>query len=101
MSKTKEPAFKTGLTVMTRGVADRIETDASFAAFVTESLSRYLNHDWGDLSKDDARANDDAVANGDDRILAAYKREGFPADKIWIITEWDRSSTTVLFPDEY
>lgn len=93
--------FKTGITVMTRGVADRIEADSLFAAFVTESFSRYLGCDWGDLDKDDARANDQAVANGDDRILAAYKREGFPEDKIWIITEWDRSATTVLFPSEY
>ena len=93
--------FKTGITVMTRGVADRIEADPLFAAFVTESFSRYLGCDWGDLDKDDARANDQAVADGDDRILAAYKREGFPEDKIWIITEWDRSATTVLFPSEY
>ena len=94
-------AFKTGLTVMTRGVADRIEADPLCAAFVTESFSRYLGCDWGDLDKDDVRANDQAVADGDDRILAAYKREGHPEDKIWIITEWDRSATTVLFPDEY
>ena len=93
--------FKTGITVMTRGVADRIETDPLFAAFVTESFNRYMRCDWGDLDKDDARANDQAVADGDDRILAAYKREGFPEDKIWIITEWDRSATTVLFPSEY
>ena len=93
--------FKTGITVMTRGVADRIEADSLFAAFVTESFSRYLGCDWGDLDKDDARANDQAVADGNDRILAAYKREGFSEDKIWIITEWDRSATTVLFPSEY
>ena len=45
--------------------------------------------------------NDNAVANGDDRILAAYKKKDGKAWKIWIITEWDRSATTVLFPDEY
>ena len=93
--------FKTGITVMTRGVADRMEADAQFAGFVTNCFGRYLNCDWGDLDKDDARCNDEAVADGNDRILAAYKREGHPEDKIWIITEWDRSATTVLFPDEY
>ena len=93
--------FKTGLTVMTRGIADRIEEDPQFAAFVTESFGRYLSCDWGDLDKDDARSNDEAVADGNDRILAAYERKDHPEDKIWIITEWDRSATTVLFPSEY
>lgn len=93
--------FKTGLTVMTRGVADRIEADPLFASFVTESIGRYLDCDWGDIEKDDARSNDEAVADGNDRILAAYKREGFPEDRIWIITEWDHSATTILFPTEY
>ena len=93
--------FKTGITVMTRGIADRIEEDQQFAEFVTKCFGRYIGCDWGDLDKDDARANDKAVADGDDRILAAYEREGFPGDRIWIITEWDRSATTVLFPSEY
>ena len=93
-------AFKTGMTVMTRAIADRMEEDRDFARFVTECFSRYLGCDWGDLDKDDAHANDEAVRN-EDRILAAYKREGHPEDKIWIITEWDRSATTVLFPSDY
>ena len=41
------------------------------------------------------------VACGDARILASYKRPGHPTQNIWIITEADRSATTVLFPDEY
>jgi hypothetical protein len=42
--------------------------------------------------------NDQAVKNGDDRIMGVY-----PTDEgdIWIITEWDRSVTTILFPSEY
>jgi len=93
--------FETGIPVMTRGIADRIKEDTKFTAFVNKCLSRYLSCDWGDLDEDDARANDAALKNGDDRILAAYKREGFPEDKIWIITEWDHSATTILFPSEY
>ena len=92
--------FSTGITVMTRGVADRIEADADFAGFVTNCFGRYLERDWGDLCEDDRQANDEAC-DGEDRIVAAYEREGHPGDKIWIITEWDRSATTVLFPDEY
>lgn len=53
------------------------------------------------MTSSDKRANDDAVACGDARILASYKRPGHPTQNIWIITEADRSATTVLFPDEY
>ncbi|MFZ4860331.1 MAG: plasmid related protein [Desulfuromonadaceae bacterium] len=47
---------------------------------------------------DDRVANELALQSGD-RLFSAYKREGLP--KLWIITESDRSVTTVLFPDEY
>ena len=92
--------FSTGMTVMTRGVADRIEEDTGFAAFVTNCFGRYLARDWGDVCEEDRISNDEAY-NGEDRIVAAYERKGHPEDKIWIITEWDRSATTVLFPSEY
>ena len=54
-----------------------------------------------DLTESDKRQNDEAVRNGDDRILAAYTHPEHPDWKIWIITEYDRSATTLLFPDEY
>jgi hypothetical protein len=47
------------------------------------------------------KQNDDAVKSGEDRILAAYIHPSHPEWKIWIITEWDRSVTTILFPSEY
>ena len=53
------------------------------------------------MTSSDKCANDDAVACGDARILASYKRPDHPTQNIWIITEADRSATTVLFPDEY
>jgi len=90
--------FKLGKVVMTRTVNDTIADNAKFAEGITTALKRYVSGDWGDLSADDKRLNDDAVFSGEDRILAAYKTsEG----KIYIITEWDRSYTTVLFTDEY
>ena len=42
-------AFSTGMTVMTRGVADRMEEDTGFAAFVTNCFGRDLARDWGDV----------------------------------------------------
>lgn len=98
--------FNLGQTVMTRGVADKIARDEEFAKFVVNSMGRYKKGDWGDLCEDDKKMNDDAIANGDDRILASYifdpnDDDTFGEGKIYIITEWDRSATTILFPSEY
>lgn len=90
--------FKLGTTVMTRGINDRMAKDAEFAKFITESFKRYINCDWGDLCEEDKEMNDSAVKNNDDRILAKYS---FNNEDIYIITEWDRSVTTILFTDEY
>ena len=60
---------------------------------------KHINGDWGDLCKEDKALNDSALANGNDRILSSYTNENDV--KIWIITEWDRSVTTILFPEEY
>lgn len=94
--------FKLGQLVATRGVSDQMQRDLAFAAFVSKSLRRYKECDWGDSPKEDKVFNDLAVANGDERIFAAYEQVGVKEPmKIWIITEWDRSATTVLFPEEY
>ena len=61
-------------------------------------VRRHLRGNWGDLDDEDKARNDEAVRTEDARILSMYK---FPEGKIWIITEADRSSTTVLLPEEY
>jgi hypothetical protein len=60
-------------------------------------LMRHAQGDWGDLSEEDVAANNVAVRNGG-RLLSAY---GDGRARFWIITEWDRSVTTVLLPEEY
>ena len=61
-------------------------------------LIRHANGDWGDVCKEDWKSNDEALKNGL-RLLSEYK---LPDDRrIWIITEWDRSATTLLFPEDY
>jgi len=90
--------FSFGQLVFTRGVNDRVADDVQFAKFVTESLGRHAKGDWGDLGQEDKQENDFSLKKGF-RLLSAYERNGLP--KIWIITEADRSATTVLFPDEY
>lgn len=89
-----------GQLCMTRGVSDLAVEDEEFAYHVDLSLARYLCGDWGDTCDEDKEQNDDAVVNGE-RILAEYRHPEHPDWRIWIITEWDRSVTTILFPDEY
>ena len=91
--------FELGQLVVTRAVADRIQTDEKFTSFVQLSLGRYINCDWGTMADEDKAMNDAAVKGGEERLHAAYVNK--TGDKIWIITEWDRSVTTVLFPSDY
>lgn len=63
-----------------------------------EFLSRHIVGDWGVVSSEDAKENDFSVKNGF-RILSAYKLS--TGTKIWIISEADRSATTILLPSEY
>ncbi len=95
--------FPSGQMVCTRGVADLSEEDPEFAKFVQASVTRHFHKDWGDLGQEDKKANDEALKDGE-RILSAYNDPRFTGHgvaSIWIITEGDRSVTTVLFPDEY
>lgn len=65
-------------------------------------LRRHSLGDWGDVSAEDARLNDADVDQGG-RLLSAYKLPGQVGDRarLWIITEADRSATTILLPEEY
>jgi len=82
-----------GRTVITTG-ASEVLSDYDVAS----ALIRHQSYDWGDVSDADKKANYNAVKDGE-RILSSYRSaEG---EKFWVITEWDRSATTVLLPDEY
>lgn len=91
--------FELGKVFITVAVLDHMCIEDGFEFFVADSLKRYKNCDWGDTCKEDKDMNDEAIINGD-RIFAAYI---FSAnnEKIWIITEADRSLTTIMFPEEY
>lgn len=93
--------FELGTLVITRGVHDKMTRDSQFAEFVLTCVARHEACDWGDLCDSDKNQNDEAVRTSDDRIFSAYEPADHPGWRIWIITEWDRSATTVLFPDEY
>lgn len=91
--------FSTLQTVVTAGISDRIDEDAEFSLFILNSLKRHFACDWGDSPAEDKLANDMSLAT-DDRILSAYIQKP-SGRKIWIISEHDRSVTTILYPEEY
>lgn len=88
--------FSLGKIVMTRGVADLV---ADGKIDVLSLISRHATGDWGDICPNDQNLNIEAVKFGN-RILSSYQMS-HEVGKVWIITEWDRSYTTVLLPDEY
>lgn len=61
-------------------------------------LARHISGDWGDVPAEDSESNNVAL-NTDGRLLSSYRIA--PNTTIWIITEWDRSATTILRPDDY
>ena len=62
------------------------------------ALHRHVTGDWGKVGKEDRQANEQALLNGT-RLLSIY--ESSKGVKFWIITEADRSATTVLLPEDY
>jgi hypothetical protein len=88
--------FRYGMPLMTCGVSAKVAEDKNFAAWVIQCFERHISGDWGDVGKEDWDENEWSLVNGE-RLFSVYKGD----DTIWIITESDRSSTTILFPDEY
>lgn len=65
---------------------------------VAAAIARHRSGDWGDLCEEDREVNEDALENNE-RILSVYHSE--KGKKFWVITEADRSCTTVLLPEDY
>ena len=84
--------FPLGQIVITRHALDQLD-----AAAINDGLQRHARQDWGLVCPEDAALNDDALQSGD-RLLSVY---GEGAQRFWIITEADRSVTTILLPDDY
>ena len=89
-----KPLFNLGQTVATPGALAALEQAAISPITL---LRRHQRGDWGDLGNEDKQSNDQALSLGD-RIFSAYQ---FDTVKFWVITECDRSTTTILLPEEY
>ena len=85
--------YRIGQLLITAGVYERVSNDE-----IQTMLSRHVRGDWGIVCDEDKEENDDALRNGG-RILSAYQSSG--KERVWIITEADRSATTILLPEEY
>lgn len=85
--------FVLGRLLMTPAVQESVPPSE-----VMRALRRHAQGDWGELDREDASANERALVDGA-RILSAYRSEA--GVKFWVITEADRSSTTVLLPRDY
>jgi hypothetical protein len=89
------PKFPLGRVVATPGALRAI---AAAGHAPQEFLARHEQGDWGELDEEDCRENERSLKD-DCRLMSAYHlRDG---TKIWIITEADRSATTILLPEEY
>ena len=84
--------FELGQVCATRAVAECFNQNA-----LVELLNRYCSGEWGNLCDEDKQANIDAIEHGE-RVLARYDVED---ESLYVITEADRSCTTILFTYEY
>jgi hypothetical protein len=84
-----------GYAVMTPGALEALRRAQQIPP---EFLLRHKHGDWGELDPEDVQVNEYALRH-DQRLLSAYRTRR--QEKLWVITEWDRSVTTLLLPDEY
>lgn len=96
ISAVFDPRFLPGPLVCTEGIDELVRQGRLNPSLY---LRRHLSGDWGDLDDVDWRRNDAALKSGEERLFSVYKLES--GIELWIITEWDRSVTTLMFPSEY
>jgi len=100
MTTASEKLFAVGTVVMTVGIDALLQDEKSELSdeALTRLLQRHQCGDDGDVNTEDHESNLYAIQQGDLRIMSVYKLETVT---VWIITEHDRSYTTVLLPEEY
>ena len=88
----ESPKFPLGDMVITSNAAAKLDQ-----AVVNDALRRHASGDWGELCPEDVEQNEFGLKHGE-RLFSAY---GKGENRFWIITERDRSVTTVLMPEDY
>jgi hypothetical protein len=87
------PKFPSGHVVATSNALATLNTEDTATA-----ISRHLRGDWGELCEEDRLANERALKEGT-RLFSVYKDRN--NHRFYVITEWDRSATTILLPEDY
>ena len=93
LEKLTRPKFDLGRLVATPGALHAVSKDD-----VTQAIGRHLSGDWGDLCRDDCAENEFGLTHSGRLFSVYYTENGI---RFYVITEWDRSVTTVLLPNEY
>ena len=88
----EQPKFPLGRLIITTNASEQLPMPEANAA-----LARHASGDWGELCHADAKQNHYALKHGS-RLFSVYASS---AGMFWIITEADRSATTILMPDDY
>lgn len=89
----KDAMFVLGQVLITSNARGTLDNQDIFAA-----VGRHIAGDWGDCCPEDWEANQQALKE-DDRLFSVYHDKN--GVKFWVITEWDRSATTILLPEDY
>jgi hypothetical protein len=93
MRDKSKPAFELGRIAISKDAFDKLSPDEAMTI-----LERHVRGDWGEVSKHDADENEFALDH-DLRLMSVYRRAS--GQKLWVITEADRSITTIMFPEDY
>lgn len=101
MTTQNKPKFKLGRTVSTPGAIEALNNSNQLPDLF---LKKHQYGEWGEICNEDAELNNEAIAHEGNidkqmRVMSVYKTS--KNETIWIITEWDRSVTTILLPSEY
>ena len=92
-AKPKATHFRLGETIATPDALEKLGFEGCQAL-----IMRHYVNDWGDLGKEDKALNDEAVRSGNDRVFSCYI---VGKEKFYVVTEHDRSKTTIMTADEY
>lgn len=95
-----KPRFSLGKIVFTSGVYEAGFRDDDYGRWIGYCISCHMRCDWGDLCEEDKQLNEEALRRGG-RLLSKYNYFLNDDLSVYIITEADRSATTILFPYEY
>jgi hypothetical protein len=87
------PKFRMGRLVVTAGAIIALTPDD-----ISRAIARHVSGDWGNLDEHDRKRNDESLEFGGRFFSQYFAQDG---TKFWIVTECDRSVTTILLPREY